>query len=269
MVDQQIEELRRHLSSCDSTLAWIQVYNAFVVRYMTSMFGKAGNAFGRVHVDSALSTLERVHRSLFANGKPHLRLKGGSAEGYLKSALQELFKVNDIPNGYLYFPTSLGGLDLWNPFIPLVQAQNEVLKHPAQIMDTFFTVEETKCDQVKDVFLAGRVVRPKDLTYVSDNSDTFMAFEEYTAHREQTSEELLKVFNRLLRQPEKKPYPMAKNIATHVKYEDWDDLTSYQQWIVHIYGIDMIERFGGLQIVDQDLLPVGMVDAIRSKRVRW
>lgn len=150
MVDQQTEELRKHLSNCDSILAWIQVYNTFVVRYMTSMFGKAGNAFGRVHLDSALSTLKRVYQSLFANEKPHLRLKGGSTEGYLKSALQELLKLDDIPDGYLYFPTILGGLDLRNPFLPLVQARDEVMKHPTEIMDVFSIRKKPNIDKPKN-----------------------------------------------------------------------------------------------------------------------
>jgi hypothetical protein len=41
------------------------------------------------------------------------------------------------------------------------------------------------------------------------------------------------------------------------------------RWVALLYGQDMIERFGGLNIVEKGLLPMGMVTLFRSGRVKW
>ena len=42
----------------------------------------------------------------------------------------------------------------------------------------------------------------------------------------------------------------------------WHTMTPYWRWVVQLYGPDMIERFGGLNIVDRGLLPIGMVSFV-------
>ncbi len=43
----------------------------------------------------------------------------------------------------------------------------------------------------------------------------------------------------------------------------------YWKWIVAMYGPEIAERFGGLDIVDRGLLPLGMVRYFRDKRMTW
>jgi hypothetical protein len=49
----------------------------------------------------------------------------------------------------------------------------------------------------------------------------------------------------------------------------WDRLSSYHRWIIQLYAGDMIERFGGLTVVDKGLLPTGMVGMFREQRIKW
>jgi hypothetical protein len=39
--------------------------------------------------------------------------------------------------------------------------------------------------------------------------------------------------------------------------------------VAALYGPEVMERFGGLIIVDPGLLPIGMVSLFRDKRVKW
>lgn len=102
MVDKHIEELQLQLQDKKSIFSWIQAWNTYAGRFFIHNFGKPGNCFGREHVDSMLEWLERIQRRIFSDT---------SVVEYLKNTIRERFGVSDIPDGYLYFPTSLGGLE--------------------------------------------------------------------------------------------------------------------------------------------------------------
>ena len=269
MVDEFTNDLRQQLSRCKSILAWIQVYNSFAVRHLTSMFGRPANAFGRGHVDMALNTFSRIHASLFRNKDRKLNLGGGSVEGCLK---EKLAKFNlTIPNGFLYFPIDLGGLDVRNHFIHLNQVRDGVRINPAGAMNWFEEKEKKSYHEAKAKFEDGRVEGRKDLQYALSNPHEFFSFKEYTEYREQTSEDLYAVFKDLMKQPEEKAYEMNQRIAACVQLSDWkwEDLTPYHRWAVQTYAQEIIVNFGSLQIIEKDLLPMGMVKALRSRRVKW
>ena len=117
--------------------------------------------------------------------------------------------------------------------------------------------------------------------------DTFFSFEEYTKHREDFNygfnNGLVDVFTRLLGRPgeaspENDQYgkissevnvlsltnPGAKGITSN-----WYSMEPYWKWVAQLYGPEMIDKFGGLSIVDPGLLPMGMVGLFRSGRVKW
>ena len=43
----------------------------------------------------------------------------------------------------------------------------------------------------------------------------------------------------------------------------------YWQWVSSEYGREMMEKFGGLTVVEAGLLPTGMVSLFKDKRVNW
>ena len=125
LVDAHIEKLQRQLQDkAKSIFSWVQAWNTYAGTFFTTNFGKPANCYGQKHVDEVLASLERVQRSIFTND-------GGIAE-YLKIAIQERFSVSAIPDGYLYFPTDLGGLELHNTFIPLLQIRDVVYENPLE-----------------------------------------------------------------------------------------------------------------------------------------
>jgi hypothetical protein len=47
----------------------------------------------------------------------------------------------------------------------------------------------------------------------------------------------------------------------------WVSMDWYEQWIVSLYGQEVVKRFGGLEVVDPTLIPVGMVKFFRNSKV--
>ncbi|TGO59511.1 hypothetical protein BOTNAR_0161g00220 [Botryotinia narcissicola] len=278
MVDQHVSELQSQLRDKKSVFSWIKAWNTYAGRFFTSNFGKPSNSFGRAHVDAMLSSFRHIQNLIFTNT---------NVISYLKDTLKERFGIDNVPDGYLYFPTSLGGLELHSPFIGLLQLRDGVYETPETLMDNFFEAEIEAYRVAKDNFekrtpqvniSMGRQWQ-YDGRNLSDLQD-FMSFEEFTRYREEVGNSwegtLFEVFENLLKQPSK-------------EYADWDEsdmilaktieggLSSafegvdmgYWKWVVKLYGEEMIERFGGLAVVDKGLLPTGMVNLVRSGKVQW
>ncbi|KAK0120599.1 hypothetical protein ONS96_010803 [Cadophora gregata f. sp. sojae] len=269
MVDTHILELQRQLAEKDkSVFSWIQAWNTYAGTFFKSNFGTAANCFGREHVDMMLSTMTRIQKQIFSDS---------NVVEYLKKTLHERFGITDIPDGFLYFPTSLGGLELQNPFIGLVQVRNAVFEHPASVFEDFIEAEASAYRRAKTAFHNGKVNRNGTIepTYRPADFQTFMSIEEYQRYREEFytgyDGDLLSVYQDLLQKPGPEDVDVSEEEENML---DWlgaidkqDD--GYLKWVALLYGRDMMERFGGLKIVEKGLLPMGMVTLFRSGRVKW
>jgi hypothetical protein len=297
-VDIHIEELRRQLAACKSIFDWIQAWNVYGARFFTNNFGRPANCFGRAHVDMMLETFARIQFKLFAS-------TGGSVTSTLKQMLTDRFGVQDIPEGYLYLPTSMGGLDLKSPFVDLYLIRNSLSPNPDERMDRFFESEETSYRLSKSNFDRGIVPRaPGNSTDLktAPGDGQFLSMEEYTRYREQTSTHLHTAYKALMQEPELEEVMETSDVLgvldaagsslpeVHSKRgghrgrgtatsrgghritrhsAGWATLTPYQRWIVQLYASDMIRRFGGLNVVERGLLPTGMVHMFRESRFKW
>lgn len=301
MVNAHIEELRKQLQGeRKSILGFIQTWNSYAATLFTSNFGKAANCFGRDHVDNMLATHQRIQREVFSGMGDD---KVSSVAEYLKRELDRRFGICDVPDGFIYFPMQLGGLDLQSPFISLLQIRDEVLESTSTALDAFQEAERKAYDRAKEKFLDCRVKKHQrgggkrgggksDNTHWMPESmqerETFMPFEEYVRHREHFSFQhdskgtrLHEVFGELMKRPKEKSvdpddgkmwaaldqlrsHPGLKGITGH-----WASMDPYWRWVAMMYGPDMVGRFGGLNVVDPGLLPVGMVTLFRERRVQW
>ncbi|KAL5330177.1 hypothetical protein ACEPPN_003702 [Leptodophora sp. 'Broadleaf-Isolate-01'] len=269
MVDAHILELQRQLAEKNkSVFSWIQAWNTYAGTFFKSNFGTAANCFGQEHVDMMLSTMTRIQKRIFSDS---------NVVEYLKDTLRERFGIADIPDGFLYFPTSLGGLELQNPFIGLVQVRNAVFEQPASVFDDFFEAEASAYRRAKTLFHNGSVTRNGTLepTFRPVDSRKFMSMEEYTRYREEYycgyEGNLLSVYNDLLQKPGPDDVDISADEETVLDglsgINEQDE--GYMKWVALLYGPDMVERFGGLKIVEKGLLPMGMVTLFRSGRVKW
>jgi hypothetical protein len=266
-VDTHIEELRRQLGACRSVFDWIQAWNVYGARFFTNNFGKPAQCYSRDHVDMMLDTFARIQEKLFAS-------TGGSVTSTLKQMITERFGVTDIPEGYLYFPSSMGGLDLKNPFVSLYLVRNKICKNPDKKMDEFLAEEKQAYEKAKALFDKGEVPGASFLPYQTTlefKDQPFLSFEEYTKFRDQISTGFADVWTELKREPAEENINLTADVSGVVGRSNlqWHKADYYQRWIIQLYGPDMIPRFGGLNIVEKGLLPTGMVGMFRESRFKW
>lgn len=232
--------------------------------HLLGNFGKPANCFGREHINSMLTALETIQRRVFS---------GTGVLEYLKAAIKTRFGVEDIPDGYFYFPADLGGLELHNPFIGLVQLQDAVYEDPDSALSFVVLAEKEAYRQAKIAFDHGHMGHRhlSELKFKPDQPNTFMSFEEYTQFREEFAwwhhGNIASVFEELLRQPAKQTIQPTSNDLSLFHDNGMGD--EYLQWVALLYKDDMIKRFGGLKIVDRALLPTSMISLYKSGRVKW
>lgn len=105
-----------------------------------------------------------------------------------------------------------------------------------------------------------------------------MPFNEYIQYREITDETLLNTYKQLLQTPTEHDVQPSRAVmhafdqlkeTTPELASNWDQLGSDQKWIIQLYSSDVLERFGGLNLVDPNLLPVGVMKMLRERKVAW
>ncbi|EON97561.1 hypothetical protein UCRPA7_6925 [Phaeoacremonium minimum UCRPA7] len=269
-IDKHIEELRLQLNACKSVFDWTQAWNIYGATFFTNNFGKPANCYSRAHVDSMLATFQRIQQRLFPD------TPGGVGE-HLKRMIADRFgiPVGDIPDGYLYFPISLGGLGLKNPFIKLYLIRDQVAENPDEFIDEFLEWEEQWYQKAKKRYERERET-PRHQARLHreewhDLKDApFMSLEEYRRYRERTSTNFgHSVFEKLMEEPDALDVELKGEVKAILNWSEWRELTSYDKWVVQLFHKDMIARFGGLNIVEKGLLPMGLMSMLRQSKFRW
>lgn len=294
MVDHHVGELGRQLKDkTNNIFAWIQAWNSYATTFFTSNFGKPAICFGREHVDNMLATHERIQRQTFSSSMGSGNSDTGSVIEFLRRTIEQRYGVKDIPDGYFYFPTELGGLDVRNPFIGLLQIRDAVQDNPSRLLEDFEDAEREAYKTAKTRFENWRAGKIRDIhrgvkdpDFRPKDEGAFFSFEEYTQYREELhygfSNELVQVFTALLEKPWEESIESEQNgeVIRALNalgsrgglkgiLNNWWSMEPYWKWVAQLYGPEMIDTFGGFSIVDPSLLPMGMVSEFRSGRVRW
>jgi hypothetical protein len=280
MVDTHIEELRKQLQGkSKSVIGWIQAWNTYAATFFSSNFGKPANCFGREHVDKMLTTHRRIQESIF---------EGGNVVQFLRKMIEERFEVKSIPDGFLFFPVELGGLDLKSPFIGLLQIRESIKEDPYNFVEEFEEQEREDYANAKATFDRGEVrgmrYSSDDPNFVPQDPNTFFPFTEFVRYREEYSPigkaDLTRVYHDLLKRPVEESIDVSVQVKQAIEQlqgqsnlrsivSDWTRMEAYWKWVAQMYGPEMVEHFGGLNVVDLGLLPIGMVSMLRQKRMKW
>jgi hypothetical protein len=286
MVDAHVEELRKQLQSkSKSVIDWIQAWNSYAAAFFSSNFGKPANCFGRDHVNKMLATHRGIQQKIF---------EGGNVVHFLKKSIEERFGVENVPDGFLFFPIELGGLDLKSPFVGLLQIRESVRENPYELMDQFKEAEEDAYENAKRAFDRGDVDRTDDQNHYpykrprgdhgSTSDHAFISFDEFVKYRETFNglgqADLVDVYNNLLKKPVEENIEISEQVRQALERlrgqdnlngitADWRRMDAYWKWVAQMYGPEMFEKFGGFNVVDPGLLPVGMVRVFREKRIKW
>ncbi|KAK3904400.1 hypothetical protein C8A05DRAFT_31814 [Staphylotrichum tortipilum] len=286
-VDKHIEELRLQLSACRSVLDYIQAWNIYGHRFFSNNFGLPAHCYGRAHIDSMLATFARIQQQLFPS------LPGGVG-AHLKNMIATRFggDADSIPDGYLYWPASLGGLGLKNPFIAPLLSRRDAEPDPAALIDTFLADEELDYDRARSHFksgttpvsaaladrwgnayssggssssLGGRGGTPRrEFAHLADQP--FPDLEEFGRFRVRTSSALGSVYARLMREPDVAVLSAGRAADGLDMGRAWHALSPYEKWVLRLYHEDMVERFGGVEVVDKGVLPAGLLEMVRGSR---
>lgn len=258
-VDKHIKELSLQLRSCKCVFDWIQAWNIYATRFFSTNFGRPANCFGRAHVDEILDTFEKIQKHLFTN-------EGDSVTSVIKKMLSDRFGIQDIPEGYIYFPSSLGGLEVQSPFVGPNLVRESLPSSPHIYMDEFFRKEALVYQHAKETFES----RPVKSAYVhgheANDSVDFLTFKEYTRCREFKSFELAQAFDLLMGEPKQLS---LRGFSGKPHRSRRDHANPYHCWILRLYAAEMVRKFGGLDVVQPGLLPMGMVTMLKKSRFQW
>ncbi|KAF4471409.1 hypothetical protein FALBO_1676 [Fusarium albosuccineum] len=140
-VDTHISELRIQLEGCKTVFDWIHAWNVYGCRFFMTNFGSLANCYSVTHVDNILRTLRHVQESVFQE----------SVGERLKKILGQRFGVTDITDGFIYYPVSLGGLGLRNPFISYYMYRGPML-NPDEVITRYLEDEEAEYRSAKATF---------------------------------------------------------------------------------------------------------------------
>lgn len=100
----------------------------------------------------------------------------------------------------------------------------------------------------------------------------FMSFDEYTSLRESWLADWGQSYGDMLQSPRLHEVSMMPEMQELTKNwpggQDGYTLDWYGKWVVNMYGEDVVKKFGSLEIVDPNLIPIGMVRLFKSSRMK-
>lgn len=289
-VAEHVAQLRKQLAECHSVLDWIRTWNSCISRFFGNTFGEPAVCFGDEHVKSILETYQKMHRDIFAPwyGVQNATLTDTqhSAVYYIKKKIMERFGVDDPSDAFVAFPDELGGLGLVNPFFSFF-VDREYDWPPEEKIKRFFEKEQAKYQSAKKVFdhkrpayraqkelpwfKASEVLKPEEM-------NVFFDFEEWSAHREMTSQDLAVLYGELCdKGASSKKRGQEPRLSRKLKASlDLDRLPhkagvtkGEMLLLIQMYCDEAHEKFGSLHLVDTRSLPLGVLTMMAEKSVRW
>jgi hypothetical protein len=256
-VDTHIEELRRQLNATKSIVGWINAYNKYMAFFSRNFGGYPTQSFAADHLDDLLKTFARIQTGLFKDGE------NKSVVAYLQGRIAKTFGTSDLPEGYFYFPIATGGLELSNPFIELCSIERKSWKNPEkykEVFEEFLKDDEESYESYKNTL-------ERDTPYLS-----FMTYEEFLSLRDVWDPSWGRQYNAaLLDRGQEVVYKTpvieaALQPSNH--WKAWRDLSVQEKWLVALYGEQLVDKFGALDVVDSNLIPLGMVELFKRSRIQ-
>jgi hypothetical protein len=284
-VDEHIQELQRQFDATTSIFGYIQAYNSYVARFFSNNFGKPSFAFGVDHVDEMIQTLKRIHLALYPDGNvtKHLAKLAEARFGVLASSISQ---------GFWYMPVSNGGTELRNPVISLMNMRGDFDLSPEQIIDSHYNLDvaEYAADKTRyekknngnGLFRSSGDAEDYKHKAGLTGDEPFMSQSEYLKHREIYSRSMCTAYVTLLQVPKETEIEVTLELETLTgtlgRAKDnhkrglratWADNSAYWKWIIAVFGKEIVDRYGKLQMVDLAQVPLGVVSLMKAGKVRW
>ncbi|KAJ5216273.1 reverse transcriptase [Penicillium cinerascens] len=284
-VDAHVRQLKTQLGNCDSVISWVRTWNSCIGRFFKNTFGEPAYCFGRPHIDAILDTYKKMHRVIFETEHSQT---GCTVTEYLRRRIESQFDVSDVPDAFFFLPEKLGGLGLRNPFVSIFMLRDSLTESPHELMEEFMKSERELYGKEKGSFEKtsaiqrrrtwenmGNYIESEELraAFSPDEMDTFMSFDEWSKFREVKSSKLFELYQTFMNVP-RANYPKT-TLAVETELErarerfGVGNLDVETSWTLYMYAEDVLAKFGGLNLVDKQFLPMGVLDMIKEKKVTW
>jgi len=270
-VQAHLHQLQKQLNACGSVLTWTQTWNSCIGRFFGNTFGEPGYCFGRKHVDGILKTHKQMQSQIFPSS---------NLTSHLREMVKTRFDVEDIPDGFFYMPEQLGGLGVRNPFVPLLLVRDRLGGEdidPHSRFAAFFAREKEEYEDMKKTFdetppkaKARRLAECGDAVQ-PDERNTFFSFEEFTKARETHSSALGLLYFKMQIVPAKTSIRVGSTIRDSLKSVGIYKNRGIEDtlWLAKLHSVDVLRMCGDMRMIDEGFLPLGVLEMIRAKKVRW
>lgn len=224
-------------------------------------------------------TLSRIERTLFPE-------TSSGVTDYLRHVIADRFGVEDLPEGFFYFPVEFGGLELLNPYIPFLAMRENIKATPKGRLHKAFVQYELGYHDCKRRFDEGTSAEPStSLRTEVDDDLADMTLEEYTRYSETYSRPLLEAYTELIRVPKEISINLTPELHRNQMSLDesvtkdtsdrkaisdmWYSMSAYWQWTAELYQEEMVKTYGNLAAVNRESMPVGVVKTLKEGKLRW
>lgn len=293
-VDTHIRTFRQRLAATKSAFGWVNVYNTYTAYLYHNFGGTPANCFGQEHIQDIIATFRRIQQELFPNDEQ-------GALGQLRDSVLKKFNVRHLPDGYFYFPTSRGGLGLKNILLGLFALQKHGKPPPAFEGDTRYAGHPTT-----DVPLGGYLeinqapmeakfrnlvandaedynylrkkwesdrLRQIPSVLVPEGMPEFMSLDDYLALREITLVRWGGLYAEMLQRQKEVDALLHGSRRTNASFfaaqlKHWGRLDWETQWLVSMYGEEVVNKFGSLDIVEESLITLGVVKLLKTSQIK-
>ncbi|KAE9400504.1 hypothetical protein BT96DRAFT_975354 [Gymnopus androsaceus JB14] len=242
-VDVHIQELKRQLEKTKSVFGYVNVLNKYM-GFFRRNFGQPAHCFGQVHVDEMVETFERIQRAIFEE-------HSGSVVEKLRSMVEAQVWNQRYTSRMVFLPGRrrwLGSLQSYRPTAYRTRLLGIFSR--SSIPCLYESLDKDKYEEAKTNWMNGVGEEPE-----SKKTGSFMSFDEYILGRE----------DRLAYWGSE--WKKMQEVSATDSFYTWDEVVT--QWVSKLYAEEIKAYFGGLQIVEPTLIPVGMLSAFRTAKIAW
>ena len=212
--------------------------------------------------------------------------------------IADRFGIHDLPEGFFYFPIELGGLELINPYIPLLAMRENIRTTPQRRLQKASVQDEANYHAAKErfeksgshsstynnLFRRGSVGSSDDDSASTSSPSRFLTLEEYKRYPETHSHPLLTAYKDLIGIPGEayiNQSPSFRGTQSTLRQDlgietsankisdSWSGMSPYWRWVAELYHAEMKARFGSLAAVNREFMPLGVVKTLKEGKMRW
>lgn len=267
ILKKNIDEMKFQLQSCQTIFAFVHAYNTYI-KFFANNLGHIGWSLGQKHARLAMEYISIVQKSVFSdlsNGKHH------DIVPYLRDRIKNETHLCDssveLPSEFFYFPTTMGGLNVHNPFAKFLGRISLLWPNIDERVEGTIELERKSYDKAKEKFEAG--LGPQDL----DSDEPFMSYDEYAKAFEARGRHLAWLYRTMTSEFEESLPQLSLNaralLNRCLSIHAGASPSKLETWALEMFGSDAFDRFGDLNIGDKEYLPIGLVGLLLKERMRW